>query len=366
VDRRTVEVYEARSEEWRDKRPADRLDAAAALAARVRPGGLRVDLGCGPGGHCEALGAPVVALDAASAMLEQVAASAPHALRIRADVEALPFRDGSLAAAWASKSYVHVPRAQVPLALADLHRSLESEAPFELRLFLGDSEGELPNDPFAGRFFSLWDRDLLRDVVRGAGFEIEAEVRLPSRRGGDSLVLRGRRSHTLADTVGADMRLLVVGLNPSLYAAERGVAFARPGNRFWPAAAAAGLVTRDRDPRHALLGHGLGMSDLVKRATRRASELRAEEYRGGLARIERIAAWLRPRALCFVGLAGYRHAVERRARPGWQAIEIAGAPVYLMPSTSGLNAHSRLEDLCRHLRCAAGDPPEPRARRERA
>ncbi len=49
--------------------------------------------------------------------------------------------------------------------------------------------------------------------------------------------------------------------------ADAGVGFARPGNRYWPAALAAGLVTVDRDARHALVHHGIGMTDLVKRAT---------------------------------------------------------------------------------------------------
>ena len=66
------------------------------------------------------------------------------------------------------------------------------------------------------------------------------------------------------------MRLLVVGLNPSLYSADVGVGYRRPGNRFWPAALGAGLVTRDRDPSHALRVHGVGMTDLVKRATSNA------------------------------------------------------------------------------------------------
>ena len=57
-----------------------------------------------------------------------------------------------------------------------------------------------------------------------------------------------RREATLPDLVAPLLGVLIVGLNPSVYSAERGVAFARPGNRFWPAAMAAGLVTEDRDP----------------------------------------------------------------------------------------------------------------------
>ncbi len=149
------------------------------------------------------------------------------------------------------------------------------------------------------------------------------------------------------------MRLLVCGLNPSLHAVEAGVGFVSPSNRFWPAAVAAGLVTRDRDPRHALEAHGIGMTDLVARATPRAAGLTAEEYRAGLARLERLCRRLQPRAVCFVGLAGWRAAVDRAARPGPQERAVGGRPAYVMPSTSGANAATSLADLVEHLRAAA-------------
>ncbi len=148
------------------------------------------------------------------------------------------------------------------------------------------------------------------------------------------------------------MRLLIVGLNPSVYAADVGAGFARPGNRFWPAALAAGIVSRPRDPRHALDEHGVGMTDLVKRATARADELGAHEYRDGAARVERLVRWLQPRGVCFVGLSGYRTAVDRRARVGAQAHGFGGVPTYVMPNTSGVNTHSSLPDLTEHLRAA--------------
>ncbi len=147
--------------------------------------------------------------------------------------------------------------------------------------------------------------------------------------------------------------LLICGLNPSVYSAETLVGFGRPGNRFWPAALAAGIATVDCEPRHALAHHGMGMTDLVKRATPRADELTTDEYRAGLERVERLCAWLRPEAVCFVGLAGWRAAADRKATPGWQESDLGGSPVYVMPSTSGLNAHSSLADLTDHLRCAA-------------
>jgi TDG/mug DNA glycosylase family protein len=56
--------------------------------------------------------------------------------------------------------------------------------------------------------------------------------------------------------------------------------------------------------------------------------------------------------VCFVGLAGWRAAIDRRAVAGPQERTIGGRPAYLMPNTSGLNAHARPEDFVAHLRAA--------------
>lgn len=93
-------------------------------------------------------------------------------------------------------------------------------------------------------------------------------------------------------------------------------------------------------------------TDLVKRVTARAAEVGRAEYRAGLERVERLCEWLRPEAVCMVGLAGWRAAADPKAGPGWQGRKLGPAPVYVMPSTSGLNARIGLEDLTRHLRAA--------------
>ena len=223
---------------------------------------------------------------------------------------------------------------QLPMTLARMHWDMPVSSPLTVEVDRGDPESE--------------QVDRLRDLVVGAGFAVDDVVVEDV-----SIRLRAKRERTLADTVGPGMRLLVCGLNPSVYAADAGVGYARPGNRFWPAARAAGIVERDRDPVDALAHHGMGMTDLVKRATTGASVLTAAEYRAGSARVERLIRWLRPDAVCFVGLAGWRAAVDPRAAAGEQAAGFGGAPAYVMPSTSGANAHARLDDLADHLRAAA-------------
>jgi TDG/mug DNA glycosylase family protein len=183
----------------------------------------------------------------------------------------------------------------------------------------------------------------------GAGFDVESV---------DGAKVTARRVRTLPYTVGPRMRLLVCGLNPSIYSADRGVGYARPGNRFWPAARMAELVTTDDlDTRHALRTDGVGITDLVKRATVAAAELRADEYRAGVARLDRLCRLLAPAAVCFVGLAGWRAAVDRRAVAGWQPRPLGDdTPAYVMPSTSGLNARTPLAELADHLATAAAGP----------
>lgn len=211
----------------------------------------------------------------------------------------------------------------LPLALAELHRSLPE----------GRSVG----------VSARWPRGPITpaDLLTGAGFVVD--------RAGSDDVVWATRARSLPDTVGPHLRLLVSGLNPSEHAADAGVGYVTPGNRFWPAALAAGLVTRDRDPWHALRHHGLGMTDVVKRATPRADALTRDEYRHGIERLERLCAWLRPAVMVFVGLAGWRAAVDRSAAAGRQPGGLGGSPVYVLPSTSGLNAGTPLSALVEHL-----------------
>ena len=94
------------------------------------------------------------------------------------------------------------------------------------------------------------------------------------------------------------------------------------------------------------------MTDLVKRASPRADELHPDEYRSGMQRLEALCSWLRPGAVCVVGLSGWRVAVDRRAVAGPQIRRVGGRPVYLMPNPSGLNTHVSVDDLAGHFRAA--------------
>lgn len=353
----TLQVYERSALEWELVRspglePAHELtELLAADPIDHQP--VVVDLGCGPGWHLPALPAGAIALDGAAAMLELVPGHAPEAPRLRADLRALPFARGTVDAVWAERSLVHLHRALVPMALWDVHRSMRVGARLCMSLFEDDREhGTIDGDDFPGRSFSGWDESTLRAVIEGAGFELELLQRVPGE-AVDLLRIWARRARTLADTVGPGMRLLLVGLNPSLVAADAGVGFHRSGNRAWPALVAAGLATVDRDPLHLLAAHRIGMTDLVKTASARADSLTAAQYAHGVGRLDALCAWLQPAAVCMVGLSGWRAAVDRRAVAGEQSRTLGGRPVYVMPNTSGVNTHVSLDDITEHLAAAA-------------
>ena len=342
MHRRTIDVYDRQAATYEANRPARFADRAAALADGATAPVL--DAGCGTGAYLPALGPSALGLDGSSAMLG-LAAGHGRPL-VRADLGRLPFRRGGLGAAWARNSYLHVPHDELPLALAELHRSLEVGARAAVSVISGPDDHVVSDDDLPGRSFWRWSDEALVDVFIGAGF---TDVVLS---GDQPRFADAVRARTLPDTVGPGMRLLVCGLNPSLHAADAGVGFVTPSNRFWRAAVEAGVVTRPLDPWDALRSHGVGMTDLAKRATRRADELAVDEYRSGLARVDRLCERLQPGAVVSVGLAGWRAAVDRRAVVGVQDRTLGGRPVYVMPSTSGLNARVPMAELVDHLRAA--------------
>lgn len=138
------------------------------------------------------------------------------------------------------------------------------------------------------------------------------------------------------------LRVLFCGINPGLMSAATGHHFARPGNRFWPVLHASGFTPRRLRPdeERELLTYGLGITNVVARASARADELSAEEFAGGGRVLEEKVARLRPRWLAVVGITAYRSAFgDRSARIGPQEHTIGATRVWALPNPSGLNAH---------------------------
>ena len=101
--------------------------------------------------------------------------------------------------------------------------------------------------------------------------------------------LEAYRDATVPDLVGPGLKLLFVGINPGLWTAATATHFAHPGNRFYPALRLAGVIERDidrgggmsEDDRRHLVDRGIGITNVVARATSKASELSVAELREG-------------------------------------------------------------------------------------
>lgn len=168
--------------------------------------------------------------------------------------------------------------------------------------------------------------------------------------------LESYRGASVDDVMPEHPKLVFVGINPGLWTAATNTPFAHPGNRFYPALAAAGIIPRlpdfanglSDDDRRMFLDAGIGISNLVNRATVRADELTREELRAGALRLaDDVARW-HPQVVAMVGLTAYRQGFDRpRARAGRQDERLGGAELWVVPNPSGLNAHATVADLAR-------------------
>lgn len=171
--------------------------------------------------------------------------------------------------------------------------------------------------------------------------------------------LAAARDRLVPDVAASGLRVLFCGINPGLMTAATGHHFARPGNRFWPALHAAGFTPRRLRPdeQEELLAHGLGITNVVARATARADELSAEEYREGGRLLAEKVARLRPRWLAVAGVTAYRLAFDdKRAAIGPQPRTLGDTRIWALPNPSGLNAHWTPQTLAEEygrLRAAA-------------
>ncbi len=175
--------------------------------------------------------------------------------------------------------------------------------------------------------------------------------------------LTAARDKTIPDVAGPGLRVLFSGINPGLYSAATGYHFARPGNRFWPALYAAGFTDRVLRPeeQEELLTLGLGITNVVARATARADELTADEVRAGGRVLTAKVARLRPQWLAVVGITVYRTAFGHPgAAIGRQDETLGGARVWVLPNPSGLNAlwtTPKITEAFRDLRLQAEGLP---------
>jgi TDG/mug DNA glycosylase family protein len=167
---------------------------------------------------------------------------------------------------------------------------------------------------------------------------------------------------TVPDLVGPGLRLVFVGINPGLWTAATQTHFAHPGNRFYPALLEAGIIDRPIDrgrgmtdaDRGDLIDRGIGITNIVHRATAKASELTVDELRAGGEQLREFVKTHHPAVVAIAGITAYRTAFAKpKATMGEQPEHFEGARLFVVPNPSGLNAHETVGSLASAYRAAA-------------
>lgn len=166
--------------------------------------------------------------------------------------------------------------------------------------------------------------------------------------------LESFRDAEVPDLVGPEVKLVFVGINPGLWTAATQSHFAHPANRFYPALHLAGITPTPIDPargmsdadRRMMISLGIGITNVVRRATARADELTREELRAGALELESFVRRHQPRVVAIAGITAYRTAFSKpKARVGVQPEPLGGATLWIVPNPSGLNAHETIASL---------------------
>ena len=167
---------------------------------------------------------------------------------------------------------------------------------------------------------------------------------------------------TVPDLIGPGLRMLFVGINPGLWTAATQTHFAHPGNRFYPALLEAGIIDAPVDrgvgmtdaDRRSLIERGIGITNIVHRATAKASELTRDELRAGGDQLRVFVRTHRPTVVAVAGITAYRAAFDvPKAAMGEQPEPFEGSRLFVVPNPSGLNAHETTSTLAAAYRDAA-------------
>jgi len=161
---------------------------------------------------------------------------------------------------------------------------------------------------------------------------------------------------TLPDYLAPGLRLLSIGLNPSLPSVAAGFYFANPRNRFWRVLNTSRLLATPVEPGRAAMQYlfereSIGFTDLVKRPTRGAAELRATDYRAGALLLQSVLEQQQPVCAWFHGKLAFKQFVQRVGlRPdedvwGLQSVCIGVTRLFVTPNPSPANAAWSFEQL---------------------
>ncbi|XP_032683357.1 uncharacterized protein LOC116849861 isoform X2 [Odontomachus brunneus] len=153
------------------------------------------------------------------------------------------------------------------------------------------------------------------------------------------------QKYTLEDYLEINLDIVFVGINPSLMAAHRGRYYAGPGNHFYKLLHESGLTPRfvSFEEDYKLLQYGIGLTNIVTRATRSAADLKRTEIKEGAKVVEEKLRLYKPRVAVFNGKCIYEVFANISSKStfhfGLQPERIGDTAVWVTPSSSARCAH---------------------------
>lgn len=144
---------------------------------------------------------------------------------------------------------------------------------------------------------------------------------------------------TLPDLLTSNLDIVIIGINPGLFAAYKGHHYAGPGNHFWKCLYLSGLINEQytADDDYKLLQWGIGFTNMVERATKGSSDLTRKEIReGGQILLEKLQKF-KPKIAVFNGKLIFEvFSGKKEFNFGRQPNFVDGTNTYMwvMPSSS--------------------------------
>ena len=153
-----------------------RIEWIAELTTRLRPGAAVLDLGCAAGVPVAAELASryrVTGVDISPEHIEQAGRNVPDAEFICSDARTVAFPAGHFDAIISLYTFDHIPRDEHREILGRLNRWLQPDGLLLLSIEDRDEPGGVAQWLGVDMYFSMFNADDTRRLVRAAGFDIE-------------------------------------------------------------------------------------------------------------------------------------------------------------------------------------------------
>ncbi|XP_026839115.1 uncharacterized protein LOC6555861 isoform X2 [Drosophila erecta] len=144
---------------------------------------------------------------------------------------------------------------------------------------------------------------------------------------------------TIPDHLCDNLDIVIVGINPGLFAAYKGHHYAGPGNHFWKCLYLAGLTQEQMsaDEDHLLIKQGIGFTNMVARATKGSADLTRKEIKEGSRILLEKLQRFRPKVAVFNGKLIFEvFSGKKEFHFGRQPDRVDGTDtfIWVMPSSS--------------------------------